>query len=87
MDPGEINAMRKATKDNTFEVWEENWQALQIFLRCQTQWRVSMSGLVGLDYGALEWVTKLFVVEDPLRMLEQIQVIEAVVLQVFRQRG
>ncbi len=87
MDPGEINAMRKASKEADFEVWEENWEAVCIFLRCHTQWRVSVSGLVGLDYSAVQWVTKLFAVEDPLTMLEKIQVIETAVLRIFRQRG
>jgi len=83
MDPGEINAMRKAAKAAQFEVWEENWQALQVFLQCQTQWRVSMAGLVGLDYAAVAWVLKLYEIDDQRSTLEKIQVIEAAVLQVL----
>jgi len=32
-----------------FEVWQENWAAVEMFLRCQTQWRVSMNCLLGFD--------------------------------------
>ena len=87
MDPGEINAMRKAQKVEQFEVWEENWDAVSVFSRCQTQWRVSMSGLVGLDYTVVAWMLKLFEVEDHRLVLEQIQVIEAIVLKTFRSQG
>jgi hypothetical protein len=83
MDPGEINAMRKAAKAAQFEVWEENWQALQVFLQCQTQWRVSMGGLIGLDYAAVAWVLKLYEIDDQRSTLEKLQVIEAAVLQVL----
>ena len=44
MDPGVINAMRKAAKASEFEVWEENWEIVEMFLRMQTQWRVGMAG-------------------------------------------
>lgn len=33
-----------------FEVWPENWEALQAFLYTQTQWAVGPSGATGLDY-------------------------------------
>lgn len=86
IDPGEINAMRKAAKAAKFEVWEENWQALSIFLRCQTQWRTSMAGVVGLDYTALAWLFRLYAVEDETAVLEQIQVIESVVLRIMQSK-
>lgn len=35
------------------EVWPENWQAFQIFLRVGTQWRAGTLGATGLDYNAL----------------------------------
>jgi len=87
MDPGEINAMRKSRKTEVFEVWEDNWEAFCIFLQCQTQWRVSMSGLIGLDYSAVAWLLKLYEVEDQRLTLEKLQVIEATVLQMTNQKG
>lgn len=35
------------------EVWPENWPALQVFCRLQTQWRVGANGATGLDYAVL----------------------------------
>lgn len=87
MDPGEINAMRKARKTEEFEIWEDNWEAFGLFLQCQTQWRVSMSGLVGLDYSAVAWILRLYEVEDQRLTLEKLQVIEATVLQMMNQKG
>jgi Iap family predicted aminopeptidase len=63
------------------EVWEENWPVLELFLRCQTQWRTGMSGPVGLDYNAVAWVLKLTAEEASHRsLLEDLQIMEGAVL-------
>ena len=70
-----------ASDPDLFEVWEENWQALGIFLKVQTQWRVGMGGLIGLDYSAVAWVLKLVVSEDQhLTSLDDLQIMERAVL-------
>ena len=58
-----------------------------MFVRCQTQWRTSMAGLIGLDYGAVEWLLRLYGVEDPRSVLEDLQIMEAAVLSVVAKRG
>ena len=64
-----------------FEVWPENWPALQMFLRVQTQWRVGMNGLIGLDYGAVAWLLSLYSETDQHReLLEALQIMEGAVL-------
>lgn len=63
-----------------FEVLEENWPAVEMFLRVQTQWRTTMNGLLGLDYGAVAWLLRLYEVEDPRALLEDLQVMEAAAL-------
>jgi hypothetical protein len=35
------------------EVWPDNWQAVNLFSRLGTQWRVGFSGPTGLDYMAV----------------------------------
>tara|TARA_R100001463_G_scaffold46755_3_gene95353 strand:+ start:700 stop:876 length:177 start_codon:yes stop_codon:yes gene_type:complete len=52
-----------------------------MFLRCQTQWRVGMSGIIGLDYTSVLEMIKLYLVEDTVAMLENLQVMEASALQ------
>jgi len=61
-------------------VLEDNWQYLEMFLRCQTQWRVGMSGIIGLDYTSVIEMIKLYS-KDSIAMLENIQIIEAAALQ------
>ena len=52
-----------------------------MFLRCQTQWRVGMSGIIGLDYTSVIEMIKLYLVEDTVAMLENLQIMEAAALQ------
>jgi len=63
-----------------FEVWPENWPAVEMFFRVQTQWRTAMSGVIGLDYTAVAWLLKLYEVEDQRSLLEDLQVMEAAAL-------
>jgi hypothetical protein len=75
-------------KAEHFEVWEENWLAVEMFLRVQTQWRSAMGGLLGLDYGAVEWLFNLYAVaaEDQRSMLEDLQIMEATVIATVNNR-
>jgi hypothetical protein len=75
----------EAQKD--FEVWEENWPAVEMFLRCQTQWRPTMGGVCGLDYTAVEWLFRLYEVENQPAVLEDLQVMEAAGLKILNQRS
>jgi hypothetical protein len=58
-----------------------------MFLRCQTQWRTTMNGLLGLDYGAVAWLLRLYEVEDPRALLEDLQVMEAAALITVNSRS
>ena len=73
--------------DVHFEVWQENWPVLEMFLRCQTQWRTTMNGVLGLDYGAVAWLFKMYAVEDPPALLEDLQVMESVVVATVNKRS
>ena len=66
-----------------FEVWPDNWPAVEMFLRCQTQWRPTMSGVVGLDYTAVLAVFRLYEVEDQQAVLEDLQVMEAAAVKIL----
>jgi len=63
--------------EENFQVWESNWDIVQMFLRLQTQWRTSTGGLTGLHYTVAEWLCKLYSVEQPRELLEGLQVMEA----------
>lgn len=59
----------------------ENWLALQVFLQCQTQWRIiaGMAGAFyqGLDYQSVETVIRFQVKKKKrARVFQDIQLIE-----------
>lgn len=86
IDPGEINAMRKAAKAEEFEVWEENWPIVEMFLRMQTQWRIGMNGPTGLDYAAFEWLCRLYPAKDTALLFEGVQLMEYTALSCFNKK-
>ena len=51
-----------------------------MFCRLQTQWRTGPRGLIGLDYGAVQWLFSLCGVTQPLALLEDIQTMEGAFL-------
>ena len=62
-------------------IWPETWPAVDLFLKVQTQWRGGASGIIGLDYTAVRWVMQLYGSEDDWELLEDLQVIEARVIE------
>ena len=78
-----------AARAEDFEVWEENWPAVQMFLRVQTQWRIAGgmgAAYVGLDYQSVAWMFSLYNVEQPRQLLEDLQVMEAAALTALNRR-
>ena len=69
-----------------YEVTPDAWPAVSMFLKVQTQWRVGMGAVIGLDYGALRWCFELEEVENPRELLEDLQVIEGRVVEILSQR-
>lgn len=73
----------KEEESQHFEVWEENWETVMMFLRMTTQWNVTMGGYVGLKYEVLlgaRGLLELYDVDNPREMLEGIQAMESVAL-------
>lgn len=73
----------KKEESQHFEVWEENWETVMMFLRMTTQWNVTMGGYVGLKYEVLlgaRGLLELYDVDNPREMLEGIQAMESVAL-------
>jgi hypothetical protein len=64
-----------------FIVWDENAEILSVFLACCTQWRTSMSGIIGLDYGALFNVMAVLEVADRRKVFQGVQVMEFAALE------
>lgn len=72
-----------APVEEHFEVWDDNWEIVTMFLRMTTQWNVTMGGYVGLKYEVLVGaggLIALYDVDNPREMLEGIQEMESVAL-------
>ena len=69
-----------AQEPEHFEVWPENWEAVCLFIRCETQWRISINGRAGLDYSALLAMGSLYQIDSLSQVVEDVQVIEAEIL-------
>ena len=80
-------SLPKPEVQKDFEVWQENWPAVEMFLRCQTQWRPTMAGVCGLDYTAVEWLFRLYEVKNQPAVLEDLQIMEAAGLKILNQRS
>ena len=78
--------MPETKRVEDFEVIPANWPAVSMFLRVQTQWRVSTGAIVGLDYNAVRWLFELYDVENPRDLLDDLQIIEAKVVETLNQR-
>ena len=87
MPEDQLAALKLDEVDKDFEVWEENRQIVDMFMRMQTQWRTSMSGAVGLDYAPLEWLCRLYSVEDQQELFEGLQVMEYTALNCFAKKN
>jgi ABC-type thiamine transport system substrate-binding protein len=80
-------ALPELETDDNCEIWEENWSVVEMFLRVQTQWRTTMNGVLGLDYGAVAWILRLYEVENQRSMLEDLQVMEAAAMATLNDRN
>jgi hypothetical protein len=85
--PEQIAALKLEAVEQHFEVWEENWDVVLMFVRMSTQWHTSMAGLTGLNYPSLEWLCKLYSVKDPVAIFEGVQVMEMAALAVLNAKS
>lgn len=67
-----------------FEVFEDNWKTVEMFMRLQTQWIVgAMGGFIGLNYQSIEFLFRIEGVENQRDMLADLQAMEVAALQVL----
>lgn len=77
--------LRKELKD--FEVWEENWDIVIMFLRMSTQWISGFNGATGFNYQSLEWLCKLYAVKDLVATFEGVQLMEMAALSAMNSKN
>ena len=69
-----------------YEVEQDAWPAVRVFLKVQTQWRADSGAVIGLDYGAVRWVIEMLQLADPLEVLADLQIMEATVVAAMNKR-
>ena len=80
----------KKKESDDFEVWDDNWDIVMMFLRMQTQWTVSMAGYVGLKYEVLlvsGGLFDLYDVENRREVLEGLRIMESAALTEFSKKA
>ena len=73
--------------DPRFDVWQENLPYLEFFCRCRTQWTVSFSGVVGLNYPAVESLMRMMKIENAPEFFAEIQAMEFAALPVLNEKA
>jgi hypothetical protein len=78
--------------DEAFQVWPENWQAVEVFCALSTQWRsVALSSMAtarvmmtGIEYSAIEPVCRLMGIRkrDRATLFQRLRVMESAALEV-----
>ena len=80
----ELPKEKKDKKNKSFEILDDNWDAVMIFCNMQTQWQTSMAGYVGLKYEVLLMqggMFDLYNITDRRKILEELQIMEATALK------
>ena len=79
-----VKIEKQLEEKTDFEVFDENWDIVMMFLRCQTQWNTTFGGVVGLKYEVLlldGGLFDLYHVSNRQEMLEGLQLMEAVAIR------
>lgn len=78
-----VQAVQEDSPTRDFEVLEENWQTVALFMRLQTQWVPSMGGMLGLNYQSVDFLFRIEGIENQREMLADLQIMEVAALQVL----
>lgn len=70
----------------TLAIFPENWQAVNLFAACTTQWRTADNKLVGLDYAAVGEVMRIYRVANRAKLFESIRTMELAALKETQKR-
>lgn len=67
------------------EVWQCNFESLDVFLRCARQWNITPMGKrFALRYEAVDVVINRMQVADPKQVFEDVCAMEQAALEAFR---
>lgn len=81
--PEIIAAVQQDSPTRDFEVIEECWPVVSLFMKLQTQWVPSMGGLLGLNYQSVLALFTIEGIENQREMLADLQVMEFAALEIL----
>jgi hypothetical protein len=70
-----------------YSLWADHWPAVELFMRCMTQWRAGPNGVIGLDYGVVLEMAKLYQVPQLPDAMEDLQVMELHARELLNKEG
>lgn len=85
-----LDQARAATRGAEFEIWPENVETVNFFMRLQTQWvYAGMGGLVGLNYQSVDMLFRIERTSPKKQreILEGLRFMEAVVVNVIAEKA
>ena len=71
---------------DVIEIWPENMESVQFFVRLSTQWRHGMSGPTGLDYASVLALLRTQPRERRDELFDDVQVMEQAALNEIHQK-
>lgn len=81
--PEITEAVQEDSPARNFEVWEENWPTISMFMKLQTQWVPSAGGLLGLNYQSVEFLFRIEGVVKQREMMADLQTMEVAALEIL----
>lgn len=88
MPEEEVARVMDTQRETQFEVDQENWDAVVLFMRSQTQWVVSAMGQrTGLNYAGIETVARLYRMDLTPDLFDQVQLLELTVINELSKRA
>lgn len=71
-----------AVKIEEFEVFDDNWKAVELFQRLATQWVWSSGGgAIGFNYQSVEFLLRLYGIKQRRQIFEELQIMELAVIK------
>jgi hypothetical protein len=79
-----IDAVQQDSPTYDFEVFEDNWPVLKLFMQLQTQWVVGgMGAYIGMNYQSVEFLFRIEDIKNQRETLADLQVMEVAALNIL----
>ena len=80
-------ALPEPEKGPDFEVWPDNWEIVEMFLRVQTLWNMSFGGITGLNYASVLAIMDMYKYDDPVAVFEGLQIMEVAAMEAINKEA